>query len=71
MELCIKISFSSGIYVEVVKTESEGHAKKIMETLSSTDAIIVAGGDGTLSEVVTGLLRRTNENNVGLVPLGK
>lgn len=67
---CAPLLHLAGISVEVVKTESEGHAKALMESIEGTDAIVVAGGDGTLSEVVTGLLRRTNENTTNLVPLG-
>lgn len=35
----------------VLQTEYEGQAKKYMEVLNETDAILVAGGNGTLSEV--------------------
>lgn len=68
---CAPLLHLAGLTIEIVKTESEGHAKNLIETLSGTEAIVVAGGDGTLSEVVTGLLRRTNENVSGLVPIGK
>ncbi|XP_011239760.1 acylglycerol kinase, mitochondrial isoform X1 [Mus musculus] len=51
----------SGMDVTVVKTDYEGQAKKLLELMESTDVIIVAGGDGTLQEVVTGVLRRTDE----------
>lgn len=67
---CAPILNLAGIYVDVVQTESEGHAKTLMEGLSNTDAIVVAGGDGTLSEVVTGLLRRSDVTNSNLVPIG-
>ncbi|RZC42348.1 DAGK cat and/or Tim54 domain containing protein [Asbolus verrucosus] len=67
---CAPILHLAGICVNVIKTESEGHAKNLIDDLDSTDAIVVAGGDGTLSEVVTGLLRRTQENTNGLIPLG-
>lgn len=33
------------------QTEYEGQVKKYMEVLENTDAIIAAGGDGTLLEV--------------------
>lgn len=66
---CAPILHLAGICVDVVQTESEGHAKKLMEELKSTDAIVVAGGDGTLSEVVTGLLRQHDVHNVNL-PIG-
>ncbi|KAF2896942.1 hypothetical protein ILUMI_09236 [Ignelater luminosus] len=72
---CAPILHLAGICVDIVQTESEGHAKKLMEELKSTDAVVVAGGDGTLSEVVTGLLRIHGVNNVnlpiGVLPLGK
>ena len=50
----------AGIELHVVRTEHEGQAKAYMSVLDNNivDAIIVAGGDGTLSEIVTGLLRR-------------
>lgn len=67
---CAPILHLAGILVNIIKTESEGHAKKLVQEINNTDAIVVAGGDGTLSEVVTGLLRRTDENTSGLVPLG-
>lgn len=68
---CAPLLHLAGISIEVKKTESEGHAKTLMENLSGTDAIVVAGGDGTLSEVVTGLLRKTQEDANQLVPIGE
>lgn len=52
----------AGIEVHVVRTEHEGQAKAYMSVLDNNvvDAVVVAGGDGTLSEIVTGLLRRTD-----------
>ncbi|KAA8590459.1 hypothetical protein FQN60_014393 [Etheostoma spectabile] len=43
--------------------------------MEQTDMLIVAGGDGTLQEVVTGLLRRPDQDTVcntpiGFIPLG-
>lgn len=32
-----------------------------MEFMEQTDMLIVAGGDGTLQEVITGLLRRPDQ----------
>ncbi|XP_050501063.1 acylglycerol kinase, mitochondrial [Diabrotica virgifera virgifera] len=72
---CAPLLHLAGISVEVKKTESEGHAKTLIEEIGGTDAIVIAGGDGTLSEVVTGLLRKTNDNAsnipLGVLPLGK
>ncbi|XP_051691097.1 acylglycerol kinase, mitochondrial isoform X1 [Oryctolagus cuniculus] len=60
----------SGMDVTVVKTDYEGQAKKLLELMESTDVIIVAGGDGTLQEVVTGLLRRADEATFSKIPIG-
>nr|XP_023013717.1 acylglycerol kinase, mitochondrial [Leptinotarsa decemlineata] len=72
---CAPLLHLAGVSVDVKKTESEGHAKKLIEEIAGTDAIVVAGGDGTISEVVTGLLRKTNENvsniPLGILPLGR
>ena len=56
--------------VTVVKMDYEGQAKKLLELMESTDVIIVAGGDGTLQEVVTGVLRRTDEATFSKIPIG-
>ncbi|XP_051885716.1 acylglycerol kinase, mitochondrial [Pristis pectinata] len=66
----------SGLDVTVVKTDYEGQAKKMLELMEDTDMIVVAGGDGTLQEVITGLLRREDEATfskipIGFIPLGK
>lgn len=38
-----------------------------MELMEQTDMLIVAGGDGTLQEVITGLLRRPDQVGVTLL----
>ncbi|XP_062317064.1 acylglycerol kinase, mitochondrial [Osmerus eperlanus] len=65
----------AGVEVTVVKTDYEGQAKKLLELMEQTDMLIVAGGDGTLQEVITGLLRRADEETfsrtpIGFIPLG-
>ncbi|KAM8974500.1 acylglycerol kinase, mitochondrial [Pelodytes ibericus] len=65
----------AGIDVTLVKTDYEGQAKKLLELMENTDLIIVAGGDGTLQEVITGLLRRSDQDvfskiPIGIIPLG-
>ena len=60
-----------------MKTESIGEARGLMEVMDNCDAIVVAGGDGALSEAVTGLLRRSDASSaaqrfpVGIIPVGK
>lgn len=60
----------AGVEVKVVKTDYEGQAKKLMELMEQTDMLIVAGGDGTVQEVVTGLLRRPDQEKVSNIPIG-
>ncbi|XP_072040756.1 acylglycerol kinase, mitochondrial-like [Amphiura filiformis] len=66
----------AGIEVEIIKTEYEGHAKDKASELETTDAIVVAGGDGTVGEVITGLLRRDDEKTLSskwplaVIPIG-
>lgn len=36
----------------------------------SFDTIVVCGGDGTLNEVITGLMKNKNEYNLGYIPSG-
>lgn len=77
-EYCAPLLHLAGLSVDVLVTGKEGQARTLMEKLEQvTDAIVVAGGDGTLSEAVTGLLRRPDGLNVvrqipfGVLPLGK
>ncbi|NXF52356.1 AGK protein, partial [Oceanites oceanicus] len=53
----------SGLDVTVVKTDYEGQAKKLLELMENTDLIIIAGGDGTVQEV----LQKLSDANVNLL----
>ncbi|GAB0097024.1 acylglycerol kinase, mitochondrial [Sergentomyia squamirostris] len=72
---CEPILHLGGFLVNIVKTDSEGHARRYVEELTTfPSAILVAGGDGTLSEVVTGVLRKNYSNHncpIGMLPLGR
>uniref|UniRef100_A0A182ITG8 Acylglycerol kinase, mitochondrial n=1 Tax=Anopheles atroparvus TaxID=41427 RepID=A0A182ITG8_ANOAO len=71
---CEPILHLAGFEVDVVKTDSEGHARRYVEELAALpDALIVGGGDGTLSEAVSGMKRRTDgaQCPVGVLPLGR
>ncbi|KAK2841974.1 hypothetical protein Q5P01_012174 [Channa striata] len=60
----------AGVEITIVKTDYEGQAKKLLELMEQTDMLIVAGGDGTLQEVVTGLLRRPDHDKFSNIPIG-
>ncbi len=60
---------------EIIMTEQRGHAMEIAEKLGASsgdsDAYFVMGGDGTLNEVMTGLVRAgLNKPLVGSIPTG-
>ncbi|CAI8038527.1 Acylglycerol kinase, mitochondrial [Geodia barretti] len=61
----------SGIDVTVVESQREGHLRSLMSYIDpQTDYIVVAGGDGTLMEVLTGLMRRTDVEEMRSIPIG-
>lgn len=73
-EYCAPLLNLAGISVNVIYTEHEGQVRTFLETFDeSTDAIVVGGGDGTLAEAVTGLLRRSQATKypIGVLPLGR
>lgn len=73
---CAPILHLAGMKVSVIRTEGIGQAKEIMKIMDDTDAVLIAGGDGTLMEAMTGLLRRQDSNllcqtvPVGVLPIG-
>lgn len=73
---CAPILHLAGIKVSVIRTEGIGQAKEIMKIMDDADAVLIAGGDGTLMEAMTGLLRRPDSNQlcqtvpVGILPIG-
>ncbi len=60
--------------LEVVETEFAGHARQLLQDLPLPRyrGIIVMGGDGTLHEVVQGLMSRAESTQIplGLIPTG-
>ncbi|XVE49662.1 hypothetical protein DITRI_Ditri01bG0099600 [Diplodiscus trichospermus] len=68
----------AGFKLEVVKTTSAGHAKKLASTVDIStcpDGIICIGGDGIINEVLNGLLIRDNQKEgisipIGIIPAG-
>ncbi|KAJ8676710.1 hypothetical protein QAD02_012497 [Eretmocerus hayati] len=78
-EYCEPLLHLAGFAVTIIQTQSENQARSLIANLNThTDAIVVAGGDGTLSDVVTGIMRRCKDNisnakqcPIGVLPLGQ
>ncbi|KAG0457431.1 hypothetical protein HPP92_022271 [Vanilla planifolia] len=63
----------AGFEMEVVKTTSAGHARKLASNVdfgSCPDGIICVGGDGIVNEVLNGLLSRTDQKEAISIPIG-
>nr|GMD67596.1 sphingoid long-chain bases kinase 1 [Ipomoea batatas] len=63
----------AGFKLEVVKTTSAGHARKLASTVDFStcpDGIICVGGDGIINEVLNGLLCRDNQKEAISIPIG-
>ncbi|GAA0152673.1 kinase [Lithospermum erythrorhizon] len=63
----------AGFEMEIVKTTSAGHARKLASTVDFStcpDGIICVGGDGIVNEVLNGLLTRDNQKEAISVPIG-
>ncbi|KAL0464258.1 UNVERIFIED_CONTAM: Sphingoid long-chain bases kinase [Sesamum latifolium] len=72
-ELVEPIFKLAGFELEVVKTTSAGHARKLAASVDFStcpDGIICIGGDGIINEVLNGLLSRDNQREATTVPIG-
>ena len=58
---------------DTLVTEYQGHATKILSknNLSAYDAIIILGGDGTIHDVINGMMKNKKNNiPIGIIPSG-
>lgn len=66
----VKLWFeAAGIRVDMVVTERPGHAE-VLARQATHPTVISVGGDGTLHEVVNGLISARSEAILGVLPLG-
>ena len=62
---------AAGVGFDLVETKAPGEAVDIAQRAAlEYDAVIAAGGDGTVHEVVNGLLRAGGRAALGVLPLG-
>ncbi len=68
----VEIFSSEGYAVEVYPTDSIGAATNKAATLKTDDydLLVVCGGDGTLNEVITGLMTAKADIPIGYIPSG-
>jgi len=63
---------ATGPRIKILVTEKDGDARRLAAEAEGADLLIAAGGDGTLNEVVHGLmdLSKTARPALGVIPLG-
>lgn len=67
----IQIFNEADYNVDVKITQRRGHATEMAKNLSDdVDIVVVSGGDGTLNEVLTGLLQSNKKLPIGYIPAG-
>ncbi len=67
----LKILSDAGYAVNVFFTEERGHATRLAyEHGAEYEKLVCLGGDGTLAEVITGLMRLPKHPQVGYFPIG-
>ena len=69
LEMVSPIFDKSGVHLDVLQTEYAGHANELANTLnlSGYNGLCAIGGDGTLFEIINGMLKRKDNQNF---PLG-
>jgi len=71
----IRPIFEEGnLELDIIETKYQGHARELAHSLSfdGYDALCVIGGDGTMHEIVNGMLKRDDQKKlpIGLIPGG-
>lgn len=69
-EECIKILNNYNYEVEFMKTKKQGDAEEFVYNIKSADLVIIAGGDGTLNEAISGNIKRNNPLLLSHLPIG-
>ncbi len=61
----------AGYRVEIYPTKKQGDAARVAQMAGpSFEMLVCAGGDGTLNEVVSGMMERRHKIPVGYIPVG-
>lgn len=60
----------SGCQLSVCDTEHPRHATQLAKQAGSFDRVVVVGGDGTVNEVINGLVELPDAPSLAIIPLG-
>lgn len=67
----IQIFSAAGYEITIYPTKAAGDAgKKVEKQAAKYDLLVCSGGDGTLNEVVTGMMRCSKQIPIGYIPAG-
>ena len=67
----VDILTRGGYSVTVYPPADRGDATKVLSELSNEySTVVCCGGDGTLNEVITGIMQNKNDFKIGYIPLG-
>ena len=67
----VDIMVKAGYDVTIYTTQARADAtRKVMEEAANFDRIVCSGGDGTLDEVVIGLIKSDTNTPIGYIPAG-
>ena len=69
-EECIKILNDNNYDVTFMKTEKKGDASLFVYNIDKADLVIIAGGDGTLNEAISGNIKRDRPLLLSHLPIG-
>lgn len=67
VDTMVKADFEVTIYTTQARADA---TRKVIEEADKYDRIVCSGGDGTLDEVVTGLIRSGADTPIGYIPAG-
>lgn len=67
LDIMIKAEFEVTVYVTQCQSDA---TRKVIESAAQYDRIVCSGGDGTLDEVMTGLIRSETNVPIGYIPAG-
>ncbi len=67
----VTVFSNAGYDVTVYPTKKRGDATEVLKTLSGEySTVVCCGGDGTLNEVITGMMFNTNKYKLAYIPAG-